>query len=92
MIGGQGAPVEWLLHMRRFDGAGEFKALATAGRLQAVQIDDAGMLRQVMLPTSVTRPMTLACRAVMELATELIRQRVASGDWPGRWIGQDGGV
>jgi LysR family nitrogen assimilation transcriptional regulator len=63
-----------------------------AGRLQAVQIDDAGMLRQVMLATSVTRPMTLACRAVMELATELIRQRVASGDWPGRWIGQDGGV
>ena len=58
-----------------------------AGRLQAVQIDDAGMLRQVMLATSVTRPMTLACRAVMELATELIRQRVASGDWPGRWIG-----
>ena len=39
VIGGQGAPVEWLLHMRRFDGAGEFKALATAGRLQAVQID-----------------------------------------------------
>ncbi|HQY07505.1 MAG: LysR family transcriptional regulator [Leptothrix sp. (in: Bacteria)] len=63
-----------------------------AGRLQAVQIDDAGMLRQVMLATSVTRPMTLAYRAVMELATELIRQRVASGDWPGRWIGQDGGV
>lgn len=39
VIVGAGAPVEWLLHMRRFDGAGEFKALAQAGRLQAAQVD-----------------------------------------------------
>ncbi|BDI05181.1 LysR family transcriptional regulator [Sphaerotilus microaerophilus] len=63
-----------------------------AQRLQAATIEDAGMLRRVVLATSVTRPTTLACHAVMALATELIHQRVESGVWPGRWIGQDGGI
>lgn len=63
-----------------------------AERLQAATIDDAGMRRRVTLATSVTRPTTLACSAVMALAIELIHQRVESGAWPGRWIGQDGGI
>jgi len=63
-----------------------------ARRLQAATIDDAGMRRRVVLATSVTRPVTPACAAVMALAVELIRQRVESGAWPGHWIGQEGGV
>ena len=39
VIGGPGAPLEWMLRMRRFDAAGEFGALARAGRLQATQVD-----------------------------------------------------
>ncbi|HMZ00978.1 MAG TPA: LysR substrate-binding domain-containing protein [Burkholderiaceae bacterium] len=63
-----------------------------AQRLQAATIDDAGMRRRVVLATSVTRPTTQACAAVMALAIGLIRERVESRVWPGRWIGQDGGV
>lgn len=39
VIGGTGEPVEWLLRMRRFDTAHEFRALARAGRLQGAQVD-----------------------------------------------------
>ncbi len=58
-------------------------------RLQVATIDDPGMLRRVVVATSLTRPMTQACAAVLALATQLMRERVESGAWPGRWIGTE---
>lgn len=58
-----------------------------AGRLRASTIEDASMLRRVVCANSVTRPITPAANAVMQLTTELIEQMVLSGMWPARWVG-----
>jgi LysR family nitrogen assimilation transcriptional regulator len=57
-----------------------------AGRLRAATISDASMHRRVVLASSVTRPLTLATSGVAALAAEVIREKVVSGRWPGRWI------
>jgi len=58
-----------------------------AGRLRAATISDARMLRRVVIAASVTRPATLASRAVSDLACEVVKHKVQSGEWPARWIG-----
>lgn len=58
-----------------------------AGRLVASTIADASMRRRVALATNVSRPATRAVTAVAQLAVALMRERVAAGDWPGRWLG-----
>ena len=60
---------------------------AAAGRLRASVIDSPGMTRRIVSATSVTRPTTPACAAVIALAQEIIRDMVAAGSWPARWIG-----
>jgi LysR family nitrogen assimilation transcriptional regulator len=60
-----------------------------AGRLRASPIDGAGMLRRLVCATSVTRPRTAACAAVMHLVGEVLKQMVDDGRWPARWIGGD---
>ena len=57
-----------------------------AKRLAASRIDSATMNRRIVCATSVTRPTTAACSAVIDLAVEVIRGMVATGAWPGRWI------
>ena len=39
VINGPGEPVEWLLRMHRFDAAGEFAAMARAGRLRPAHVE-----------------------------------------------------
>lgn len=56
------------------------------GRLHAVQIDSARMVRRVSCATSVMRPATPASAAVTELVQRVIRQMVDSGAWPARWV------
>lgn len=58
-----------------------------AGRLRAATITDARMLRRIVIAASVTRPATLASRAVSDLACEVVKHKVQSGEWPARWIG-----
>jgi LysR family nitrogen assimilation transcriptional regulator len=58
-----------------------------AGRLRASAIENPNISRRVVCATSVTRPATPACTAVIGLITEAIRQMVDRGDWPARWIG-----
>lgn len=58
-----------------------------AGELHAATISDPGMVRRVVLATNVARPATHAASAVADLATGLIRDMLASGAWPGRWVG-----
>jgi len=58
-----------------------------AGRLRASTIDSPRMSRRVVCATSVTRPATPACAAVMECVNGVLRQMVRSGAWPARWIG-----
>ena len=62
-----------------------------AGRLAASRIDSPGMSRRIVCATSVTRPTTAACAAVIDLAVEVIRGMVETGAWPGRWIAQPAG-
>jgi LysR family nitrogen assimilation transcriptional regulator len=59
-----------------------------AGRLRASTIEDASMLRRVVSATSVTRPITPAASAVLELTTGLLQQMVLSGIWPAQWVGK----
>jgi LysR family nitrogen assimilation transcriptional regulator len=59
-----------------------------AGQLQAATIEEASMRRRVVCATRITRPTSLACAAVIGLATDLIRGMVGSGVWPGKWIGE----
>jgi LysR family nitrogen assimilation transcriptional regulator len=56
------------------------------GRLRASIIDSPSMLRRVVCATNVTRPATAAGAAVMALMRDVIRERVAEGTWPARWI------
>lgn len=58
-----------------------------AQRLNASRIDSPLMTRRIVCATSVTRPTTPACAAVIELAVEVIGGMVATGVWPGRWVG-----
>lgn len=58
-----------------------------AGRMRAATIKDTSMLRRVVIATSVTRPATLASRAVCDLASDVVKMKVQSGEWPARWIG-----
>ncbi len=60
-----------------------------SGQLQASIISDSAMKRRVVCATSITRPTTQASTAVINLATELIREMVASGTWPAQWVGED---
>lgn len=59
------------------------------GRMRAVTINDTRMLRRVVIATSVTRPTTIASRAVCDLACDVVKMKVQAGDWPGRWIGAE---
>lgn len=60
-----------------------------SGRLRASIIDSPGMSRRIVCATSVTRPATPACDAVIALVCEVIREMVVGGAWPARWIGSD---
>lgn len=57
-----------------------------AGRLRASTIKDASMLRRVASATSVTRPLTQAAAAVIQLTTALVHEMVRDGSWPARWV------
>ena len=46
----------------------------------------AALRESAAAPTSVTRPNTAACAAVIDLAVEVIRGMVATGAWPARWM------
>lgn len=59
-------------------------------RLTASRIDSPRMSRRIVCATSVTRPTTVACAALIELAVEVIRGMVATGAWPGRWVAGTG--
>lgn len=61
-----------------------------AKRLAASRIDSPAMTRRIVCATSVTRPTTAACAAVIDAAVEVIRGMVATGAWPGRWIEGNG--
>ncbi|MBX3643868.1 MAG: LysR family transcriptional regulator [Rubrivivax sp.] len=58
-----------------------------AQRLAASRIASPHMSRRIVCATSVTRPTTAACAAVIDLAVEVIRGMVTTGAWPGRWVG-----
>lgn len=58
------------------------------GRLQAATIVDPSTWRRVVCATAMTRPTTGAAAAVIRLVTELARQMVEDGSWPGTWIGE----
>ena len=66
---------------------GSVAAEVADGRLRAVPIDSARMVRRVSCATSVMRPATPASDAVTELVQQVIRRMVATGDWPASWIG-----
>lgn len=59
-----------------------------AGRLRASAIESPRITRRVVCATSITRPTTTACTAIIALVTEVLRQMVDSGDWPARWVGK----
>ncbi|HMO47956.1 MAG TPA: LysR substrate-binding domain-containing protein [Rubrivivax sp.] len=62
-----------------------------AKRLVASRIDNPAMTRRVVCATSVTRPTTPACAAVIELVAEVLRGMVAGGSWPARWLAAPAG-
>lgn len=57
------------------------------GRLRTAQIVDAKMVRRVIRATHAGRPASLARSAVIALVSDVIRDRVESGAWPARWVG-----
>lgn len=59
-----------------------------ARHLQAFTLEEASMRRRVVCATRITQPVTTACAAVIGLATDLIREMVGTGAWPGQWIGE----
>jgi LysR family nitrogen assimilation transcriptional regulator len=58
------------------------------GSLAAAPFAEASMLRRVVFATHVARPATTASSAVNALVAEVIRDRVESGAWPGKWLGR----
>lgn len=58
-----------------------------AGRLATIRIDDPHMKRRVVLATHPARPPTFAATAVAGLLHDVIREMVATGAWPGQWVG-----
>ncbi|WP_077001725.1 LysR substrate-binding domain-containing protein [Variovorax sp. KK3] len=58
-----------------------------AGRLRTAVIDSPAMLRRVVCSTNATRPDSLAKAAVGALLQDVLRQMVALGAWPARWVG-----
>jgi LysR family transcriptional regulator, nitrogen assimilation regulatory protein len=62
-----------------------------AGRLCASPIDGPSIPRRVVCATHMTRPVTPAAAAVMELVTDVVRDLVDSGAWPATWVGPPGG-
>lgn len=62
-----------------------------AGRLRTSHIDGPSMLRHVVCASSVTRPMTSAGAAVIELVHGLIRRMAKRKEWPVRWVGTEPG-
>lgn len=57
-----------------------------AKRLVAARIDSPAMSRRIVCATSVTRPTTPACAAVIDQAVQVLRGMVVTGTWPARWI------
>jgi len=61
------------------------------GRLRASDIAGPGIMRRLVCATNVTRPSTIAGTALMNLVSDVLRQMVADGSWPARWIGSKAG-
>lgn len=62
------------------------------GRLDAATISHPLMSRRVVCAINLTRPMTSASAAVVELLNELVGEMVRSGSWPGQLVPQPGGA
>lgn len=58
-----------------------------AGRLALAAIGPPAIARKVVCATSVTRPTTPACAAMVALISDEIHRLVASKAWPARWVG-----
>lgn len=59
------------------------------GSLRATVIDSPLMARRVVSALNVTRPATTATAAVAALVHDVVRDMVASGAWPARWVGAE---
>lgn len=57
------------------------------GRLRTAEIDDSRMARRVICATHAGRPASLARSAVIALVRDVMRERVESGAWPAKWVG-----
>ena len=62
-----------------------------AKRLAASRIDSPSMSRRIVCATSVTRPTTPACAAVIDQVVQVLRGMVTTGTWPARWIAAPAG-
>ncbi len=62
-------------------------AEVASGRLRTAVIDSRVMSRRVVCATNIARPATVASSAVTTLVQQVIRDMVASGAWPARWVG-----
>lgn len=58
-----------------------------AGRLRSSVIQSPRMSRRVVCVTNAARPGTVAGAAVTQLVQAVVRDMVASGAWPARWLG-----
>ena len=58
------------------------------GRLRITEIDSPRMSRRVVCAVNTTRPGSIAASAVLQLIRDVIRERVDSGAWPAKWVGE----